>query len=68
MTIIRLDPELEKKMKSIAGKTGVSVEWLANEAVRTLLEDKEDHAAAIAVLEKDEPAIGLNELKRRLRI
>ena len=63
---IRLEPELEKKLEDLAHKTGRSKSYYAREAIRNFLEEREDYLKAIAVLEKNEPAISLKELGRRL--
>ena len=63
---IRLDPELEKRLARLAQKTGRSKSYYAREAIRQYLEDREDYLRALAVLERREPAITLDELERRL--
>ncbi len=56
---IRLEPELEQKLESLAKETGRSKSYYA-------LEDREDYLKGIAALERREPAITLEELERRL--
>jgi len=63
---IRLEPELEKKLESLAQETGRSKSYYAREAIRQFLEDREDYLKGIAALERREPAITLDELERRL--
>jgi len=63
---IRLDPELEEKLESLARETGRSKSYYAREAIRQYLEDREDYLKGIAVLERREPTITLAELERRL--
>jgi RHH-type rel operon transcriptional repressor/antitoxin RelB len=63
---IRLEPELEKKLESLAKETGRSKSYYAREAIRQYLEDREDYLRGIAVLERREPTISLDELERRL--
>lgn len=63
---IRLDPELEAKLESLARETGRSKSYYARLAIRQFLEDREDYLKAIAVLERKEPTITLDELERRL--
>ncbi len=63
---IRLDPELEEKLESLARETGRSKSYYARLAIRQFLEDREDYLKAIAVLERKEPTITLDELERRL--
>jgi RHH-type rel operon transcriptional repressor/antitoxin RelB len=63
---IRLEPELEKKLESLAKETGRSKSYYAREAIRQYLEDREDYLRGVAVLERREPTITLAELERRL--
>ena len=63
---IRLEPELEKKLDSLAKETGRSKSYYARQAIRQFLEEREDYLKGIAVLERREPAITLEELERRL--
>jgi RHH-type transcriptional regulator, rel operon repressor / antitoxin RelB len=52
MTGVRLEPELEKRLDAIAAKTGRTKSYYVRLAIRELIEDWEDTAAAIAALEK----------------
>jgi RHH-type rel operon transcriptional repressor/antitoxin RelB len=63
---IRLEPELEEKLESLAKETGRSKSYYAREAIRQYLEDREDYLKGIAALERREPTITLDELERRL--
>jgi RHH-type transcriptional regulator, rel operon repressor / antitoxin RelB len=63
---IRLEPELEEKLESLAKETGRSKSYYAREAIRQYLEDREDYLKGIAALERREPTITLEELERRL--
>ena len=63
---IRLEPDLEKKLESLAKETGRSKSYYAREAIRQYLEDREDDLKGIAALERREPTITLEELERRL--
>src|ERR1700738_4473462 len=63
---IRLEPELEKKLESLAKETGRSKSYYAREAIRQYLEDREDYLKGMAALERREPTITLEELERRL--
>ncbi|HYA24000.1 MAG TPA: ribbon-helix-helix protein, CopG family [Terriglobales bacterium] len=63
---IRLELELEKKLESLAKKTGRSKSYHARKAIRQYLEDREDYLKGIAVLERREPRVSLDELERRL--
>ncbi|HTV54372.1 MAG TPA: ribbon-helix-helix domain-containing protein [Terriglobia bacterium] len=63
---IRLEPELDAKLERLAKKTGRSKSYYAREAIRQFLEDREDYLLGLAVLERKEPTISLEELERRL--
>ena len=63
---IRLEPELEAKLDSLAKETGRSKSYYAREAIRQYLLDREDYLKGIAALERREPTITLEELERRL--
>ncbi len=63
---IRLKPELERRLERLARKTGRSKSYYAREAIRLYLEDREDYLLGLAVLERNEPSISLEELERRL--
>ncbi|MGH9453596.1 MAG: type II toxin-antitoxin system RelB family antitoxin [Terriglobia bacterium] len=63
---VRLDPEVEAKLEKLARETGRSKSYYAREAIRQFLEDREDYLLGIAVLERQEPTISLEELEQRL--
>jgi RHH-type rel operon transcriptional repressor/antitoxin RelB len=65
---IRLEPELEEKLDSLAKETGRSKNYDARQAIRQYLEDREDYLKGIAALERREPTITLEELERRLSL
>jgi RHH-type transcriptional regulator, rel operon repressor / antitoxin RelB len=68
---IRLEPELEEKLDSLAKETGRSKSYRSSghsaiPAIPQYLEDREDYLKGIAALERREPTITLEELERRL--
>jgi RHH-type rel operon transcriptional repressor/antitoxin RelB len=63
---IRLEPALERRLERLARKTGRSKSYYAREAIRQYLDDREDYLLGIAVLERNDPTISLEELERRL--
>ena len=65
---IRLDSQLEKRLARLAKKTGRSKSYYAREAIRHYIEDHEDYLLGLAVLERHEPTISLDELERRLGV
>jgi RHH-type rel operon transcriptional repressor/antitoxin RelB len=66
MFSIRLEPELEEKLQSLAKETGGSKSHYAREAIRQYLEDREDYLKGIAALGRREPTVTLEELERLL--
>ena len=66
MLSIRLEPELEEKLESLAKETGRSKSYYAREAIRQYLEDREDYLKGIAASERRESTITLAEMERRL--
>jgi RHH-type rel operon transcriptional repressor/antitoxin RelB len=66
MLSIRLEPELEETLNSLAKETGCSKRYHAREAIRQYLEDREDYLKGIAALERRETTIALEDLQRRL--
>jgi RHH-type rel operon transcriptional repressor/antitoxin RelB len=66
MRTVRFEPELDRKVQSLARKTGRSKTHYARGAIRRFLEDREDYEKGVAALERREPAISLAELGRRL--
>jgi RHH-type rel operon transcriptional repressor/antitoxin RelB len=66
MRAIRLEPELEDKLESLAKETGRSKSYYVRKALRQFLEDREDYLQGIAARERREPTITLDELQRRL--
>ncbi len=63
---VRLDPELEKRLEDLSKKTGRTKSHYAREAIRQFLEDREDYLKGLAILERKEPTISLEELEKRL--
>jgi RHH-type rel operon transcriptional repressor/antitoxin RelB len=50
----------------LAKETGRSKSYYAKLAIRQFLEDREDYLLGIAALERNEPRISLEDLKREL--
>lgn len=65
---IRLDPDMEKRLETLAEKTGRSKSYYAREAIRVFLEDREDYLIGLAALEKREPRVSLEELEREFHV
>jgi RHH-type rel operon transcriptional repressor/antitoxin RelB len=63
---IRLEPELENRLTTLAKKTGRTKSYYAREAIRLFLEDREDYLLGLAALEKKGPRVSLADLEREL--
>lgn len=68
MLTVRLDPELEARLDELAEATGRSKSHYVRQALEEFLEDRADYLLAVSLLEKNEPTIGLDELRRELGI
>lgn len=66
MLAIRLTPDIEKRLEALAKKTGRSKTYYAREAIMEHLEDMEDYYLALARVEKNLPALNLEEMEKRL--
>ena len=66
MLTVRLEPELEARLNELAEATGRSKSHYVRLALEEFLEDRADYLLAISLLEKNEPTIGINELRREL--
>lgn len=69
---LRLEPELEQRLESLAKATGRTKSYYAREAIEQFLEDREDYLKGISVLERlergEESTITLKELDERLEL
>jgi RHH-type rel operon transcriptional repressor/antitoxin RelB len=63
---VRLDPELQARLDELAEATGRSKSHYVRQALEEFLEDRADYLLAISLLEKNDPTIGLDELRREL--
>lgn len=66
MITVRLDPEMEERLKRLAQETGRSKSYYVKQAIENYLEEKEDYLLALAVLEKDEPRKSITEVRKEL--
>lgn len=66
MLTVRLEPELEARLNELAEATGRSKSHYVRQALEEFLEDRADYLLAISLLEKNEPTIGINELRHKL--
>lgn len=65
MLSLRLDPKLEKRLERLAKKTRRTKSYYARLALEQFLEDREDYLAGLAVLERNEPTVSLEEMEKR---
>ena len=65
---VRLPKELADELDELARETGRSKSYYARKAIIEFLEDRADYLHAVAVLEKNEPRLTLEEAKRELRL
>jgi len=66
MLAIRLKPELEQRLASLAERTGRTKTFYAREAIESHLEDLEDAYIAIQRLEQPERIYTSEEVEREL--
>lgn len=66
MVTITLDPELERRLEALAKKAGRTKDDFAREAILRLIEDEDDYRQAILELDRAEPRVTLDEMKKRL--
>ncbi len=66
MIAVRLPPEIEKRLKKLARKTGRTKTFYVREAILQQLDDLEGYYLAVQRLEETLPAVPLAEVERRL--
>ncbi len=66
MIAVRLPPEVEKRLKKLARKTGRTRTFYVREAILRHLDDLEDYYLAVQRLEENLPGVPLQEVERRL--
>lgn len=68
MLALRLTPEIEQKLETLACKTGRTKSYYAKLAIEDFLENQEDYFLAIERLREKLPAIPLAEVMDKLGI
>jgi len=66
MIAVRLPPEVEKRLKKLARKTGRTRTFYVREAILQHLDDLENYYLAVQRLEENLPGVPLQEVERRL--
>jgi RHH-type transcriptional regulator, rel operon repressor / antitoxin RelB len=67
MLALRLPPEIEKRLDTLAKRTGRSKSFYAREAILRHIEDIEDYHLARRRLVRGGPRLSLESLERRLK-
>lgn len=63
---LRVEDDLDARLDHLAHETGRSKSYYARLAIQQFLEDREDYLLGLAVLERKESTISLDELEREL--
>lgn len=63
---IRVPDELEHRLDNLVRETGRTKTYYVRTALEQFIEDREDYLLAVAVLDRKEPSISLDELERKL--
>jgi predicted DNA-binding protein len=66
MLSIRLDPDIERRLRTLAKRTGRSEADLAQQLIELSFEDLEDIAIAEARLANPQPALTLDQVRKEL--
>ena len=66
MITVGLEPELERRSNELAEATGRSKSHHVRQAIEEFLEGRADYLLAIALLEENQPTVGLDQLRREL--
>jgi RHH-type transcriptional regulator, rel operon repressor / antitoxin RelB len=65
---VRLEPEVERRLATLAKVTGRTKSFSVREAVLAHLDEMEDRFIAIERLERRAPRVSLEELERELEM
>jgi RHH-type rel operon transcriptional repressor/antitoxin RelB len=66
MLALRLPPEIEKRLDTLAKKTGRTKSFYAREAILRYIEDLEDYHLATRRLARQAPRVSLEELEQEV--
>lgn len=64
MLALRLPEKIEKRLESLATKTGRSKSFYVRKAINEFLEDQEDYLLAVARLEENNKKIPFEEIEK----
>ncbi|MBF0473375.1 MAG: ribbon-helix-helix protein, CopG family [Nitrospirae bacterium] len=65
---VLIDNELKDRIESLSSETGKPSSYHIEQAIRQYLEDREDYLKGLAILQRKEPSISLDELKKYLEL
>ncbi|MBC9890572.1 MAG: TraY domain-containing protein [Opitutae bacterium] len=68
MLAIRLDPDIEKRLETLAKKTGRTKTFYAREAILEYLQDLEDYYLAVDLIQDPGRIYSAEEAKRALAL
>ena len=68
MLAIRLDPDIEERLASLAKKTGRTKTFYAREAILEYLQDMEDYYLAVDAVQEPGRIYSSDEAKRELEL
>ena len=63
---VRLNSDMEARLASLCEETGRTKSYYTKKALETFLDDREDYLRGIAILEKKESCVSLNELEKEI--
>ena len=63
---VRLSGELENRLTNLAEQTGHTKSYYVKQAIQEFLDNREDYLLGLAILEKQEATITLEELEQHL--
>jgi RHH-type rel operon transcriptional repressor/antitoxin RelB len=63
---VRLSKDLEQRLVNLSEQTGRTRSYYVKRAIEAFLDDKEEYLLGLAALERNEPTISLQELKKKL--
>lgn len=66
MLALRLPPEIEQRLETLARETGRTKSYYAKKAIIEFLQNEEDYLLALTRLEENNPRISLEDVERQL--
>ena len=66
MTAVRLEKDLEDRLTRLSDETGRSKSYYIRLAIEQFLEDREDYLLGLAVLEREEDYVSIDQVRKEL--